>query len=179
MNRIVIGNIVSLIASVMMVLIGFIKDKKITLLYQTVDFGFMSLANIILGGISGFITNLISIVRNIVCLKYKFTFPFKVFFIVLQVVLIFIFSNEGLRAIFPILAVLIYTFVLDTKDIKLFKKIVIVCQLFWVAYDLSTLNISSFVFDVLTIGSNAVSLYRIYNDEKILKWYITIDISFF
>ena len=166
MNKLLIGNAISLVASLMIVAIGFIKNKKKTLIYQTVYFGFMATANMLLGGISGLITNFISIIRNIVCLKFDFTLPFKVFFIALQVILIFIFSNEGISAIFPILAVLIYTFVLDTKDIKLFKKIIIVCQIFWVLYDLSTLNISSFVFDVLTIGSNAVSLYRIYKDEK-------------
>ena len=72
MNRLLIGNAFALIASIVMVAIGLIKDKKKTLIFQALDYGLMSIGNIILSGVAGFISNIISIIRNIICIKFDF-----------------------------------------------------------------------------------------------------------
>ena len=61
MNMIIIGNIISFTDAALMVAIGFIKTRKSILLTQCAMFGLMGTANIILGGMTGAISNLYGI----------------------------------------------------------------------------------------------------------------------
>lgn len=166
MNRLLIGNVFALIASIVMVAIGLIKDKKKTLIFQTLDFGLMSISNIILSGVAGFISNIISIIRNIICIKFDFNTKLKIIFIVCQAIMIYIFNTEGLYAILPVIAVLIYTIFLDTKNPKIFKASICASQAFWAIYDISILNISAFIFDILTIITNLIALYQLFKEKE-------------
>ena len=161
MNRLLIGNIVSLVASIIAVLIGFIKEQRKTLIVQLIDFVLLATANLILNGISGVITNVVSFIRNLICLKFKFNTALKVIFMAIQAVLIYFFNSEGIFAIFPFLAVLILTVFIDAKNIKVFKASISVSQVFWIIYDLSIINISSFIFDTMLLITNTVTLYKI------------------
>ena len=67
--QIFIGNIVALVASIIMVYSGYLKQKNKILYAQTMQIGLSVLSNIILGGITGAIINAISCVRNILCYK--------------------------------------------------------------------------------------------------------------
>lgn len=66
MIYIIIGNIIALIASIIMVYSGFLKQKKTILYAQTIQIGLSVLSNIVLGGITGAIINAISCGRNVV-----------------------------------------------------------------------------------------------------------------
>ena len=57
MNYIVIGNIIALIASLLMLYSGYIKKKQKILFIQTIQIGLSVLSNVVLGGISGAIIN--------------------------------------------------------------------------------------------------------------------------
>ena len=83
MNIIVIGNIVAFIGAILMVLVGFIKTKRNILIAQNIQFLIMGLGNLILGGVSGFIVNIVGILRNIICLRWNLNVPLKIFFIAL------------------------------------------------------------------------------------------------
>lgn len=69
MIYIIIGNIIALIASIIMVYSGFLKQKKTILYTQTIQIGLSVLSNIVLGGITGAIINALSCVRNIYVIK--------------------------------------------------------------------------------------------------------------
>lgn len=79
-----IGNLVSLVGSLLMVSIGFLKDKKKILLVQCLQFGVLAAANLLLGAYAGAVSNSVSILRNLAFFKVTATTPLKVFFIVLQ-----------------------------------------------------------------------------------------------
>ena len=70
---IIIGNIIALIASIIMVYSGFLKQKKTILFTQTIQISLSVLSNIVLGGITGAIINALSCIRNILCYKEKLT----------------------------------------------------------------------------------------------------------
>ena len=70
-----IGNAICLVGACLMVLTGLIKKKEHVLLTQCAQFGIMGVGNLVLGGVSGLISNLVSILRNVICLKFKFTIP--------------------------------------------------------------------------------------------------------
>jgi 16S rRNA (cytosine1402-N4)-methyltransferase len=64
MNTLLIGNAISMIGCLIMVGIGFLKKKNHILIAQSVQCLFIGSGNLILGGISGFICNMVTIIRN-------------------------------------------------------------------------------------------------------------------
>ena len=64
-TQLFIGNIVIFIGALFMVAIGLIKSKKNILIAQNFQFLIMGIGNLILGGTSGFISNMVSIARNL------------------------------------------------------------------------------------------------------------------
>lgn len=71
MIQIVIGNIIVLIAYLLMIYSGIVKNKKKIIYIQTIQIGMSVVSNIVLGGIVGAIINALSCVRNILCYKEK------------------------------------------------------------------------------------------------------------
>ena len=66
-----IANILGLIGSLFMVLMGCLKKKKDILLVQNIQLLILGLSNLIVGGFIGAVVNVIGIFRNILCSKNK------------------------------------------------------------------------------------------------------------
>ena len=84
MNSLLIGNAISMVGCLIMVLIGFLRKKNQILIAQCVQCLFMGVGNLTLGGISGFICNIVTILRNVVFMRFKNTTFLKVSFVLLQ-----------------------------------------------------------------------------------------------
>ena len=163
------GNLISLAGSIVMVCIGLIQSRRRILLAQNLQFLLMAFGNLILGGISGFIANIVSILRNFFCLKHEYTTSWKIFFVILQTgisIVTLIFSGFHWKEILPILSTVIYTCSLGSQDAVFLKKIMIICTAMWVVYDLMNFNISAFVFDILTITTTFVSIIHIHRKHE-------------
>ena len=68
----IIGNVVALIASLIMVYTGCIKSKQKILYAQNIQMGLLGISNLVLGGFSGAAINAVGIIRNILCYYNKF-----------------------------------------------------------------------------------------------------------
>ena len=150
----------------MMVGIGLLKKKKQILLVQCIQFVIMGVANLLLGGLTGFISNLASIARNLFCLKWEYTMPWKFVFIIMQVVLSAGVNNLGLLGWFPVISAVIFTWFLDLKNEVHLKIVIITAQLLWIFYDYTLMNYVTFVFGILTVCSNLLGIYMILRDRK-------------
>ena len=84
MVQIVIGNIIALIASILMVLAGFQKKKKKILLIQIIQIALSVISNLVLGGYTGAIINAVSCVRDILCYKEKIGDKEKIIIIIIS-----------------------------------------------------------------------------------------------
>lgn len=156
-NPILIGNLFSLIGCSLMVLVGFIRKRRTILTVQIFQFSFQAVANLVLGGVSGFIANIISIVKNFVFFRGKQSALLKIAFIALQIVL----SLGHLGSIvqwLPIFSTAIFTWFLDTKNESVLKGAIIAGQILWLIYDLVHLNYTGAIFDIFAIVSNAVGI---------------------
>lgn len=69
MFNLILGNFIALIASILMIYVGTIKDKSKIIFTQTIQIMIIIISNIILGGITGAIINIICCIRNILCYK--------------------------------------------------------------------------------------------------------------
>ena len=162
----IIANIFSFIGSAMMVAIGAIKSPRKIVLAQSIQVCFMGTANLLLGGISGFIVNAVTFVRNIICCFGKFTKYVKVCFIIAQVALTALFGVTDLILWLPVIANCILTWYLDCGDAIKLKLLISLSVIFWAAYDLYLMNYSAFAFDMLTIASNLISAISIRRNDR-------------
>ena len=116
MNTILLGNLISLAGAVLMVVIGFIKRKEKVLAVQCVQFSLMGAGNLVLGGVTGALSNLLSLVRNLICYKTGITLPLKLIFIAAQAGLSLWVNTQGLIGLLPVIAACIFTWFLDVKS---------------------------------------------------------------
>ncbi len=169
MNYILLGNGIALFGAVLMAAIGLIKQRKHILAAQCVQFGIMGIANLILGGINGFVSALVSITRNLICLKWKLTTPIKIGVISIQAVLALSINRSGVIGILPGLSACICTWFLDTKDEIKLKVVIIIAQVCWLIYDFSILNYVSFAFDIITILANLIGIVTIAKQRRTIQ----------
>lgn len=161
MNYLLIGNAVSMAGCLIMVLIGLLKKKSHILIAQSVQCLFMGVGNLVLGGVSGFIGNIVTILRNLAFLKLRNTAALKVFFIALQLVLSLGSLSDGLISWLPLIAAAMFTWCMDTKSAAKLKICILCTQVLWLIYDLYYRNYVASAFDVMTMVSNVVGLYMV------------------
>lgn len=160
MGKLMIGNLIALLASILMVCLGFVKSKKQLLFGQCIQFGLMGISNFILGGFTGTVSNLISILRNLVCLNRPFSLPLKVTFIAVQFGITLKINTLGLLGWLPFCYALLTTWFLDSKSEFILKRAIAAGQVFWAIHDFMLHNYTGFAFDIFTILSNLIGAYR-------------------
>ena len=163
---VVIGNIISLLASVLMTYSGYIKSKGKFLIVQIMQMSLSALSNFILGGITGTIINLVNIIRNVLCYKNKLNKYSIILILTLSISLSLYFNNLSFIGLLPLLSTILYTTLMNIKDIKKFKYLTIITMLLWLIYDICIMNYVSALFDLLTIGSNSIAIYQLKNIAK-------------
>lgn len=166
MNPLIIGNIVAFIAASISLIIGIIKSKKKVLYIQTIQYIFYSIANIILGGFSGAIANMISIIRNILCYKEKLTKTLIWLIIIFSTILTLIFNNLGIIGLLPLFNTIIYTIFINIKDEFKFKILILTQMILWFIYDFTIKSYTSAAFDFATAIASAITAYQIYKNNS-------------
>ena len=172
----VIGNIIALIASVLMVYTGTIKKKKRIIYVQSIHIGLSVISNAVLGGISGAIINILNLIRNILCYKDKLGLKEKLVISIISIGLILYFNNLGLIGLLPLICAIVYLWLMTTKNIIKFKLLIIFTMILWIIYDLTIKSYTSSVFDIMCALTNAISIIKITRLRKNLKYkYVILD----
>ena len=161
MNLLLIGNSISMVGCLIMVGIGFLKKKSHILIAQCVQCIFMGVGNLTLGGVSGFVCNIVTILRNLVFLKFQNTTFLKMFFILLQLILSWSSFSAGFISWLPLIAAALFTWCMDTRSEARLKIIILCTQVLWLTYDLYYRNYVASAFDVMTMVSNLIGLYMV------------------
>ena len=161
MNTFILGNAVSMVGCLIMVAIGLLKKKSHILIAQSVQCGFMGFGNLILGGVSGFICNIVTILRNLVFVKYPVTTRLKIIFIVLQLALSAGSLSANLVTWLPLIAASLFTWFLDTTSAAKLKVVILCTQVMWLIYDLYYRNYVAAAFDVMTMISNIIGFFMV------------------
>ena len=151
----------------LMVAIGLLKTRKSILLTQCAMFGLMGASNIILGGLTGAVSSLVSIIRNLFCLKGPLSVQFKLFIIIVQVLLSARVNTLGWIGWLPIISACFYTWMIDVKDETMLKTVLIIAQSMWLIYDLTIRNYVAFTFDIFTILSNMYGIVILKGNQNI------------
>ena len=166
MNNIIIGNAVSLVGCIVMVLIGFIKNKERYLVMQNLQFGLNALSHFFLGGYGGSIAAIVSIARNLIISKWKCSTSIKLAIIALQIVLSVSTITANPITWLPTISTVMFTWYIDTKDVMWFKWVIIITLSMWIVYDLCHQNYVSIWFSIFTIVTNGISMVKIHKERK-------------
>ena len=83
-KTLIIGNVVALLASLFMVYSGILKKKTQILIAQNIQIILLIISNIILGGISGAISNTAGLIRNLLYQKKCLKMPVKILLTVIS-----------------------------------------------------------------------------------------------
>ena len=166
MNTLIIGNLVSLLGCILMVYIGFVRNKARILGLQCIQFGLLASANIIMGAYAGAIAGFVSIARNLVFTKKGGSTPWKLFFVTLQIALSWTALQSGWLEWLPVLSTILFTCMLDVKSEVTLKIVMIFAQLFWLVYDLSYQNYTAATFDAFTMLSTIIGIFMIRNAKQ-------------
>ena len=169
MNTVIAGNIIALIGSILMTYSGLLKKKETIIIVQTIQIILFIISNLILGGITGAIINLISCIRNILCYKDKLKSKEKIFLILISIILALLINNIGFIGMLPIISTSIYTWFIDEKNIVKFKKLTIYTTVLWLIYDTYIKSYSSATFYLMTILSNIYAIYQLHVSKKKIK----------
>ena len=163
---ILLGNIISFAAAILMVSIGLIKEKKKIIAAQCVQFGLYAAANFVLGGFMGALTNLVSMARNLVSIKWNFNLPWKIAFSLIQIGMGGAANKEGFLGWLPVIAALTLTWLLDTKDEIILKVTFLLGQVLWIFYDIHHKNYVGVFFDLFSFVTNIIGIKMILKERK-------------
>ncbi len=162
-----LGNVIGLLGSILLIYTGFIKEKKRIIYVQSIQITFFVISNLILGGITGAIVNVISLFRNILCYNEKLNKKNKILISIVVIFLSVLFNNYGLIGFLPLISTITYLWLINIKDVIKFKYLVIFTMIMWGIYDLTIKCYTCFIFDMLTILSNLYSIYKIKKKKTI------------
>lgn len=166
MDPILIGNAIALIGALLMVAGGFLQHRKHILLVQSAQFGVQSFSNFILGGVSGSVSNILSLLRNLFCLNHRLSLWLALAFIAVQTAITLAVDPSVWLRWLPILATASFTLTINTPNELALKAAVIFGQLCWTVYDLSLRNYVSAAFDLFATASNLWGAFSILQRKK-------------
>ena len=158
--NIVIGNVISLIAGVFIILSMWVNDEKQAYKYQ-----FLNAFILIIW--TGVVTMAIAASRNAMVYFDRLTFSWTMFFIAVSVVLGLLVNTMGLVGILPIIAIIQLSLCnYYLKTIKPIKISFIVNSAIYVVYFIAIWDISSASIESFTALVGLVSLARLISSES-------------
>ncbi|MBO6196154.1 MAG: YgjV family protein [Butyrivibrio sp.] len=164
--NIIIANIIDFVAAIVQVGSGAIKKKSRILIVQTVQLLMQAVSMLLLGGVTGAVSNVLSCFRNFLCYKDKLTVVWKAILIVASIGFTIALNDQGLLGIIPAAVCTIYIIFMDIKDPVKFKLLVTLSFVPWAVYHFILKSYTGAIFDVATVVTNAVTLFKMVKDNK-------------
>ena len=146
------GNFMALLASAMLVVVGCCKKKRNALIAEIIESGFYAASDGILGGVSGVITNLAAIVRNLLCYFDKMNWPVKLLLCAVTLGVGVFVNTLGWVGILPLFGK--------------FKLIFAGTMVPWLLFDLTICSYVGVVCDALSFGGALLAAGRIIRDRR-------------
>ena len=102
------ANIIDFFAALIQIGTGAVKKKDKILILQIVQLIMQGIAMLLLGGITGAVSNVLSCVRNYICYKEKLNLPWKIFFIVASIIMTILLNDQGILGMIPAAVCIVY-----------------------------------------------------------------------
>ena len=160
-----VANVIGLIGSILMVVMGLLKRKKDVLIAQNAQLVLLGISNCMMGGYIGSIVNAIALFRNILCSKGKLNMFWIIIIMIVTITIGVIFNTEGPIGYLPIIATLIFLLFMNIKDMVKFKMMTAVVMFLWFIYDLELGVYTTALFDLITVFSCLGCMYHLAHEK--------------
>lgn len=143
------------------------NNTKKVFLYNGISNLLCAIQYFLLNAISGGITSIIAIFRNLIFYKYKEKVTVKellMYFLIL--ILLSIYSINGIISVIPVLLVIIYSTALYTKNIYTIKYAVLITCVLEIIYDAVYKAYAGIFVCILDIILVSISLYKLKKQTK-------------
>lgn len=160
--NIIIGNVISLIAGIFIILSMWVNDEKQAYKYQFLNAFILIISSVFFLSWTGVVTMAIAASRNAMVYFDRLTFGWTIFFIIVSIVLGLAVNTMGLVGILPIIAIVQISLCnYYLKTIKTIKIGFIVNSAIYIIYFLAIWDISSAAIESLTAMVGVISLARL------------------
>lgn len=157
----IIANIFSAIGTFFLAYSTFLKTKNNMLKYQIFDSMFNALGNVFIGSFTGALSNVITIIRNLLNTKGKMTKSLNLFICILVVIIGLLINTNGIIGLLPIIASVQYTIsTYTTKTAQGLRYALILNLCFWFIHDLSLGLIPAMIIDIVVIITTFISIIK-------------------
>lgn len=157
--NIIIGNAISFVAGIFIILSMVVNDEKQAYKYQFLNAFILMISSVFFLSWTGVTTMAIAAARNAMVYKDRLTINWTIFFIIISIVLGLLVNTMGIIGLLPIVAIVQITLCnYFLKSIKTIKTGFIVNSAIYVVYFLAIFDISSAVIESITAIIGLVSL---------------------
>ena len=150
-----------------LIISNFRKTSRQILIYQTISFSFKGVHYLLLGGLSGFYSSIISMTRNILFSKVKKSFYLMLLFVIIYFI-VGIFTYRDFGSIIPSIASIFYTIVVNTNKPSILRKGMIVNCLLWLFYNIYIFSIAGIITQIIMIISTVISIMKLDKNKHII-----------
>lgn len=165
--NLVIGNIISLIAGIFIILSMWVNDEKKAYFYQFLNAFILMISSVFFFSWTGVVTMAIAASRNLMVYYDRLNMKWTVFFIIISVVLGLAVNTLGFVGLLPIIAIIQITLCnYYLKTIKPIKTSFIVNSGIYIVYFLAILDFSSAAIESITALFGVISLTKLILDSK-------------
>lgn len=154
----IIANVIDFLAALIQIGSGSIKKKSKILAAQILQLLMQAVSMLLLGGVTGAVSNILSCYRNYLCYKEKLNTPWKVILIAASVASTILLNDQGLWGFIPAVVCTVYIIFMDTKDPIKFKLLVTLTFAPWIFYHYIIGAYIAAIYDVATVILNAITL---------------------
>ena len=147
--------------ALVILIISFQNNNKKTLLkYQIFSSLFFSIQYLCLNAITGCLMNLMTMIRNIIYKMLKKTPLLFVSLIIIIMIILSVFSYNGLISLLPTIAVILYSVALWQKNLKITRITEIIsCSLF-IIYNINVLAIIGLISTIIELLFAIIAVYK-------------------
>ena len=160
--NIVVGNAISLIAGIFIILSMWVNDEKKAYKYQFLNAFILAISSVFFFSWTGVVTMAISASRNLMVYYERLTWRWTVFFIIISIVIGLLVNTMGFIGLLPIIAIIQITLCnYYLKNIKSIKTGFIINSGIYIIYFLAILDFSSAIIESITAIIGIISLFKL------------------
>ena len=155
---VIAANVIDFVAALLQVGSGAIKKKSRILAVQIIQLLMQAVSMLLLGGVTGAVSNVLSCYRNYLCYKEKLTTPWKAILIAASILMTVLLNDQGILGMLPAAVCTVFIIFMDVKNPVKFKLLVTLSFVPWMVYHFILGSYVGAAFDAATIITNTLTL---------------------
>lgn len=154
------GQLLGFFYALFLILSSWGKNVKQILVMQTISFIFKGFHYYLLGGLSGFLTSVISAIRNLIFYKLKKSKILSVIFILLYLIIGFV-TYQDVFSLIPVLATIFYTIIINKNKENYLRIGLLITSLLWLIYNIYLLSYSGIIVQIINLFSSVLAMIKL------------------